>query len=665
MKDILKYAVWIGIYSVLIVPFIVGHDMFFPYITGKAFVFRIIVEIIFALWLILIMKDKEFRAKWSWILGSAILFIFILLISDIMAVAPYKAFWSNYERMEGFVTFAHLLAYLLVLSSMFNTEKMWLWFLRANVIAGSIMAVTSISEGLKDNVVRIAGPLGNPIYISVYFLFIFFFTLILLYKDVLVEKLTSWKIFKKVFANVLFYLYLVVAVLSLFVVYRTSRGALLGAIGGILVGAFFVFIFEKEKKVIKQIALGGIVAVIAVVVIFLGIRNTQFVKTNPTLSRLAEISWSNVSGQARQLVWPMALKGFKEKPILGWGQEGFNYVFNKYYDPGMYGQESWFDRAHNAPLDFLVAGGILGFLSYLSLFGSALYLLWFRKNSIGVTEKGLLTGLLAGYLFQAIFVFDNLISYVMFFTTLAYIHSSLVKDNKDLARTSKTSKQIQGYVKGLVQNEEYQNYILIPAVVILTVVGVYWVNVPSIQANQTLIQAFRLVQSGKTAQGLEAFKVALAYKSMGDSEIREQLLSYTLSVLKTKEVDQKMKQEFFDLTITELKKQIGKVPDDARYYILLGSFLNNTGNSAQAIEPINKAIELSPQKQSMRFELIQALYATGKNAEAMAEAKSAYELDKRFDQAKEVYIKTIQNEIKANPKFKTEGDKLLKDLGTN
>ena len=120
MKDILKYSIWAGIYGTLIIPFIVVNGTFFPYITGKAFVFRILVEIIFGLWLILIIKDKQFRPKWSWILGIIGLFVFILLMADINAVAPFKAFWSNYERMEGWVTFAHLFAYFLVFSSMFE-----------------------------------------------------------------------------------------------------------------------------------------------------------------------------------------------------------------------------------------------------------------------------------------------------------------------------------------------------------------------------------------------------------------------------------------------------------------------------------------------------------------------------------------------------------------
>jgi len=651
LNNILKYGIWAGLGATLLIPFLVFDNTFFPYITGKAFTFRIIVEIILGLWLILIIKDEEYRPKWSCILGAVGLFTFILLIADINAVAPFKALWSNFERMEGWVTFIHLLAYFAVLSSIINTEKLWLWFFRANVLVGVVLAITSIDKATET---RFSGPLGNPIYIAVYFLFLFFFTIILLYKDVLVKNLTSWPAFKKVFENALFYIYLAVSVLSLFVIYRTSRGALIGVIGGIFVGAILIAIFEKKVKVIKHIALGGIVTVIVLIVIFLGVRDTQFVKNNTTLSRYANISWSNVSDQARQMIWPMALKGFQEKPILGWGQEGFNYVFNKYYDPAMYGQESWFDRAHNAPLDFLVAGGILGFLSYLALFGSALYLLWFRKNKLSITERALLTGIFSGYLFQAIFVFDNLISYILFFTTLAYVHSRIVEDEK--------RKPVFSFLSNFVSNEEYQNYILIPAVVIITAVGIYFVNIPGIQANHSLINGLILIQKGQVLPGMEALKLALSYKTMGDAEVREQLISMTPSVLKASNVDQKTKQDFLNLTFGEVEKQIAIVPDDARYYILAGSLLNSIGDSEHALPYIKKAIELSPKKQHMRFDLAQAFYSLGSSTEAMAEAKSAYELDKRFVQAKQVYQATVENEIKVNPKFKVEGEQIIKEL---
>jgi O-antigen ligase len=659
MKNILKYSILGGIYLLLIIPFIVADGMFFPYIVGKAFIFRIIVEILFGLWLIYIIKYNESRPKTSYIFYSVLSFIFVLLMASILAVAPYKSFWSNFERMEGFVTFAHLFAYFMILISILNTEKMWLWFLRLNITAGVIMAITSLGDGAKENIVRIAGPLGNPIYISVYFLFIFFFTLILLYKDVLVKNLTNWKDFKKVFANILFYVYFSISILSSYIVYRTSRGALLGLVGGILVAMISIAVFEKSastrldesakrvqsgpastqgggKKVIRHIALGGIVIVLAFIVVFLGIRNTSYVKNNPTLSRLAQVSWSNVNDQARQLVWPMAIKGFKEKPILGYGLEGFNYVFNKHYDARMYNQETWFDRAHNAPLDFLVASGLFGFLAYLALFISAFYLLWFKRNDIDISEMGLLTGLLAGYLFQAIFVFDNLISYIMFFTILAYIHSRITE--------KQDYKNNNSYIAQLVKDEEYQNYILIPLIVIITTVGVWWVNIPAISANKTLISALRLVQENRFPEALSAFEKALSYKSLGDSEIREQLISSSVRAIKSETATVEIKQKFYNLTLDELEKQLKRVPNDARYYILTGSFLANVGNYKEAIPYIENAIKLSPQKQQMRFQLISVLYSLGRGEEALTEAKYTYDLEPNYEQAKGLY-ETLLKEV--------------------
>jgi len=659
MKDPLKYLICVGIYGVLIVPFIVANSMFFPFITGKAFTFRIIVEIIFGLWFILIMKDKEFRPKWSWLLSSGCLLVFIMFLADINAVAPFKAFWSNYERMEGWVTLVHLLAYLLVLSSMLRTGKMWEWFLRSSVVVSVIMGGMAYSEMINTGADRVSGPLGNPIYISHYFLFNFFFVILLIYKDILF-KLETWKDLKKIFTNLLLYIYLVPGIFSIYFVYKTSRGVLLGLIGGLLITMVFLAIYEKRRVALKQLALGGILAIFILVGGFIALRNTNFVKNNSTLARLAEISWSNINGQARQLIWPMAMKGFEEKPLLGWGQEGFNYVFNKYYDARMYAQEQWFDRAHNTSLDYLISGGILGLLSYLSLYIAALYLLWFRKNNLDIAEKGLITGLLAGYYFQSMFVFDNLVSYMFFFITLSYIHSRSVEGTDEIEAPAR-----KGYISIFVQNEEYQNYILIPLVIVLITVCVWQINIPALNANITLIQAFRLVQAGRVVDGLQNFKLALSYHSLGDSEIREQLLSYTPSILSKSEIDQQIKKDFFALTVDETEKQISRVPDDARYYILMGSFLNNVGFYEQALPYIKKAIELSPQKQTMRFELIRALFLLGENKLAMVEAKGAYELDKNYNQAKLIYIETVKNEIKADALYRAEGEQILKDLEAN
>ena len=141
------------------------------------------------------------------------------------------------------------------------------------------------------------------------------------------------------------------------------------------------------------------------------------------------------------MVWNMAYQGFKEHPMLGWGMENFNYVFNKYYDPNMWGQEQWFDRAHNVFFDWLIAGGLPALLGYLSLFGCAIYCIWRRADELSIVEKSVLTGLLGGYFFQNLFVFDNLTSLIYFGTILAYIDGmshTQVESGKSKAESRKT-----------------------------------------------------------------------------------------------------------------------------------------------------------------------------------------------------------------------------------
>ena len=53
MKDIAKAVVYSGIFLIPAVVLIISNSLFFPFITGKNFTFRIIVEIIFAAWIIL------------------------------------------------------------------------------------------------------------------------------------------------------------------------------------------------------------------------------------------------------------------------------------------------------------------------------------------------------------------------------------------------------------------------------------------------------------------------------------------------------------------------------------------------------------------------------------------------------------------------------------
>ena len=108
MKDIAKGAVFIGIFLVPFISLYVANQMFFPFITGKNFAFRIIVEVIFAAWVILALYEPLYRPKFSWIAAGFVSLIGVMAVANALGEFPLKSFWSNFERMEGYVTLVHV-----------------------------------------------------------------------------------------------------------------------------------------------------------------------------------------------------------------------------------------------------------------------------------------------------------------------------------------------------------------------------------------------------------------------------------------------------------------------------------------------------------------------------------------------------------------------------
>lgn len=630
MRDKLKYTIYTGLFATLFIPFIVTYSLAYPDITGKVFTFRILMEILLGLWLILALKYQEFRPKWSWVIGSVAIFTLVMLAADLNAVDPYRAFWGNFIRMDGWINTLHLFTYLLIIVSMFKTEEIWLWFFRAAILAGAFMGIISFSEMIQNGTVRLYGTFGNPIYLAVYFLFIFFIALLLFYKEV------EWNNFKEFFKGWKFYFYSLVALLSFYFIYLSSRGVFLGLIIGFFITMLLLSIFEKKNPFIKKASIIGIVLVVLLIGVFISIRQTSFVKNNPILSRYASISLLDTSDQARQLVWPIAIKGFVEKPLLGWGHEGFNYVFNKYYNSKLYAfEQNWFDRVHNTLLDYLIAGGILGLLSYLVIFVFALYLLWISDSKLDIIEKSIITGLIVGYFVQNLFAFDNITNSILFFVILAYIHSITINKTNDFATKTDGDNRCK-----FITNNWNQNYVLIPVICIFTLAIIYLINRPAYFANVNMNTGINLQKEGKVIASLDSFKKALTYSSFGDAEIREQLFQFALTIIYSNSINQKEKQESLQFIFDEAKKQILATPQNAKYYYFTGDFLNQTGNHLSAFNYLQKARELMPNYQPIRFSLVTSLLVLNMNDQALNEAKEAYELDKNLYSAKFQYLST-------------------------
>ncbi len=622
ITNIFKYSIITGLFIIPFIPLYVANGLFFPFIGGKAFVFRIIVEIVFALWLVLMWRDKSYAPKFSWMTGVVTIFAVIALIADLVGLNPLRSIWSNFERMEGWMTIIHLWGYFMVLTSVFMEKKWWDRFFHITLFSALITAIYGIVQyfggaEIHQSAARLDASLGNAAYLGVYMVIHFFIALYMSSKLWVKNLAVSW-------------IYIVEAIIFAFVIFETqTRGSIFGLVIGVVLALIIYLIKAKGEKTGRIIAGSALGLIIILGLAFYLGKNSSFVQKSAVLSRIANISVTDIKTQGRAYIWPMALKEVFSSPknaIIGLGQENFNYVFNSNYNPKMYNQEQWFDRAHSVFFDWLVAGGLLGLLSYLSLFLLVLIYVW--KSELGAKEKAIMIGLLVAYGIHNVFVFDNLSSYILFFSVIAFAHS---------LRPSKPIALFQKNIDPVVRD-----YIIMPVAGILLIVALYFINIRAIQASERLIAALQQCQTnGKPTAAL--FESALALNQyVANQEIREQLYSCSASVIKSNLPDT-TKSAFFDLTLKEIHKQTALTPKDARAFILGGSFLNMIGDYAEATPLLEKANELSPNKQTIMFDLATNYLNTNRAQDALNVLQKAYESEPSYSLAKIAYVTALIN----------------------
>jgi len=623
LERALRFVVLAGVFALPFIPLIVAQSLFFPFITGKNFTFRIIVEIITGAWLALALVHPQYRPNRTWLLGAFALFVFVIGLADVFGANAMKSIWSNFERMEGWVTLAHLFAYFVVAVSVLKTENLWkrLWqtSIGVSVLIGiyglfQLMGFITINQGG----VRLDATLGNATYLAVYMLFHIFLTALL--------WVQSWSDARsKMMLGITYGT--VIALQSFVLLFTATRGAILGLVGGVFLSALIMIVLANKSKVAWRLSVGVVGLILFLTGGFFAIKETSFVRGIEPLQRIASISLSESTVNARFMNWGMALEGIKERPILGWGQENYNLVFNKYYNPGMYAQEPWFDRVHNIIFDWLIAGGIIGFLAYASLFVLAFIYIW-RGRTFSSAEKAILTGLFAAYGFHNLFVFDNIVSYILFFSVLAYISVRVANE----------------YENQLLFQKEWFSRKALPFVsvaVIICIWGIAWgVNAKALATNRALLQAVAPQQEG-IEKNLEYFKESINYGTFGTQEAREHLAQGTAQLAGNNNVPDEVRSAFFETAVSEIEQQIEDAPRDARFPLLLGTLLNLYGLTDEGLQYLGKAHELSPNKQTILFQIGFANMNKGNVAAATENFKKAFELEPEYAQARALYVAAL------------------------
>ncbi|HEX8947252.1 MAG TPA: O-antigen ligase family protein, partial [Candidatus Paceibacterota bacterium] len=364
----------------------------------------------------------------------------------------------------------------------------------------------------------------------------------------------------------------------------------------------------------RGVAAGALVLLLVLAGGFLLVRDTPAIRQHPVLGRIASISLAE--GQTRFTIWHMAFEGFAESPktvLVGWGQEGFNYVFNKYYQPSLYQQEQWFDRAHNAFIDWLVAGGLPAFLLYIALFGAAVWELWRRPFSRA--EQIALTALLAGYAFHNLFVFDNTVSYIGFIAVLALIDSA-------------ASRPVRAFEEKPELSPELVPVGALPVAAVLLALLIGLLDVPGMNAASGLITA--LTPQPTFADTLNAWKQELAHPAFAAQEIREQLLTFATQVAGMSQVSDADKQTLVTLALSEMQKEAEALPQDARVRFELAVGYASFGDYKDALAQMAIARSLSPKKVTIILEEGVIRLQANDLAGAAQDFKEAYALAPQF-----------------------------------
>jgi O-antigen ligase len=600
MAKVAKYTSLAALFLIPLLPLYVASDLFFPFITGKGFAFRILVEIAFVGWLALAALDKTYRPRFSWLLAIYGAFVSWLFIADLFAINAHKALWSNFERMDGFVTLIHVFLFFLVASTVLTVDKLWRrwWFTFLSVAALVCgYSLLQLAGGLQINQggVRVDGTFGNAIYLAVYLMFAAFIAVWLAIES------KGW----------LRYALLALAALSVIILFNTAtRGAIVATVAGSMLAAF-LFALRSGKRV-RGTAAGMLIALVIIVGGFVLMKDQPVIREHPIWGRVASISLSELN--VRFTLWSMAGEGITTRPLLGYGQEGYNYIFNEYYRPELVTQEPWFDRAHSAYIDWLVAGGIPALLLFLALLGAAL-LMVLRSKDMSLAERILLGSLLIAYALQAIVVFDNLFSYVPLAAVLAYLHGRTARPIKAMEKLPELSRGTS-------------EAIVVPVAGVVILFLILTVNVPNMRAANHLVYAISPLPGGP-AENLAHFREALKDDPFARQEIAEQLVSYTSRVINDPQASDALKNDFAVLAKDTIEKELERAPLDTRMYMQASIFYRVIGDNEKALSYIQEAEDLSPNRQLIMLEHAAALVELDRKAEAVALYSKVYETSPR------------------------------------
>lgn len=592
----------------------------FPYETGKAWLFRILVEVAFGLLLIYYLVNLRSVKQvpsgvpvslriWRY---SLLAFLFWSALADVFGIDAYRSLVSNYERMSGYLAYLHWAMYFLCLVEVLNTGRARWLTLNLLVI---IMLVASF--GLLDTEKRIISTLGNPIYLGN------LAALGIMLCGFVFAQFRSGTRKHQLMQGMLV---LSIVTLLLLVLFKTaSRGPMIALLIGAGAVLFWLFLarLRQSPKRFAIIAVAGSLLVTAGLSLGSLQNITKMLRDSDyyALQRIGKISMSNQTTADRLQNWSIAFDAATRHPIKGWGQENYAIAFNEHYQAGVMDKAKiWFDRTHNAYLDVLLAAGWVG----LALYFLCLYMpfhLVVLNSGWSTLQKAFSLGLLMTFMVKNIVGFDTFSSTLIWISFAALIWQAVnptpARQERKQPQTRSRKRSRKSVQTHSASGLELKQILPIVAVIVVTVSAVTMFNVRPYLQNQLFMHA-ALNDPAAVKKILELDSAALRYGQNAKLAILDMILREN----RGKPLNRTQKQQQISVyrrANTLVSQELERQPRNARIRYNGALIMASSGAIEEAIKMFEVLLKDSPNR-SVFWGTLSKLYASSGQTDA---AKSA------------------------------------------
>jgi len=631
-------AIKIGFFLILLTPLIISPWSVFPTLFPKIIYFRILIEIIFIFYILLLILNRDYLPRISPIFISSLIFTEVLALSTWKSINPWRSFWGTMERGEGFLTFLHLFVFFLILVSVFKTKKEWLSLLRFTVFLSIPMGLAGIIQKMKIfhfygsidpvSVPRISATLGNPVFYGSYLVLIIFLAIFLSFFD---ENKKS-RIF-----------FLVLAVLnSVLLLLTGTRSAWIGVFGG---GFLLFFIrltfFSSAQKEKRKIILFFLLFFSLFFLIFLLISEIGYLPKTVFLERYQSL-FSNLINfkDPRVHTWKLGIDVWRTNPTFGFGLESFSFLYDKNYRAAFLPdipKEMLFDRVHNQFIDTLVTSGIIGLVSYLVIFGSAIFLVLKYSKKFTTFLAVILITLFLAYFGQSIFTFDTISSCLILFFILGFIDVNFRKEEVIKEGPSRAiEKPFHFLNKKLILFSKIGILIFSLFLILFTL---FFVNIQPFLVSARLNKGRELLDKGQLEKAIESLDSSIIPSHFTNFEATyySTVLLFN-STLKNQKGNEELSKEFQKLA-QSLEDHLEGKPEirEMNIYLLLAEiyknlyFVEKDTKFLEAEERIlGKALRLNDQVAQVYRLAGKMRFLQKREEEGMVFFTKAFELDKDY-----------------------------------